>query len=329
MRYLKIGIPFSVLLFALFAKVTADDNWSEILWSGAMYVFTLTFGGVNYAAVKQCPMGIIKDMSNDPDKSEYEFSAGCLGYWSMALVSGALEVILTKYGTNRGWTYWSNIQTSQNLDNGGVAVKRSEMNNITIYGSNNINLAKTSNLDSIFSISHVKRDNYDWQLMHYGYAILSIGDHITNETIADNIATSEYAYPVTAVYQHSNGTILSTISSYDAIDNITPDTVNSNSGGLEKRSYGGQYLTYTAWGGNDELSALWILGNGINTQKEFESLIEIGENIGQPNSISDMKISEKFCLAIGDSSTRTQNSFVVGEVYYGAYGGLDDQCMSG
>lgn len=102
---------------------------------------------------------------------------------------------------------------------------------------------------------------------------------------------------------------------------------------LAKRDDNSGWASYTDWGTNqgyDQDYENWNYGYLVpNNYAE-----KLGNNIvsqTQPCTNSDLcyAIDNKYCLAVGYSDTRTEDSVAVGEVYNDAYGAVDGECYNG
>ncbi|KAK9364300.1 hypothetical protein V1509DRAFT_573048, partial [Lipomyces kononenkoae] len=141
---------------------------------------------------------------------------------------------------------------------------------------------------------------------------------------------------------HSHTLLAPDESLYDAIETLSryngKDYTMSNmlvqvATNMSKRDTTYQWQSFTGWGGNEGyIYDLEQWDEYQNFESEYNNndiMGVVGQTQPCDTSMECYFVYNKYCVAIGFSNQQGQDDAEVGEVYYMAYGGLDNQCEEG
>lgn len=119
-----------------------------------------------------------------------------------------------------------------------------------------------------------------------------------------------------------------TIESYDTFASAGGSNVSVSR--REYNDYGDTWVSYNAYGYDasvtqDAINEMYYvvegtseaLGYYVTTTKEY------------PSGLAEIDSVSKFCLAMAQDAIPGEKSIIVGEIYMGAYGGIDGECQGG
>ncbi|KAK9350814.1 hypothetical protein V1523DRAFT_418611 [Lipomyces doorenjongii] len=102
---------------------------------------------------------------------------------------------------------------------------------------------------------------------------------------------------------------------------------------LQKRGTTYQWISYTGWAGNTGYIGdleNWNEYTRFANEYEFDDVVGDIEQVQPCTTFPECyAVYDKYCTTIGMSRTQGIDDAEVGEVYYMAYGGLDNDCEQG
>ncbi|CCE64517.1 hypothetical protein TPHA_0I00100 [Tetrapisispora phaffii CBS 4417] len=244
-------------------------------------------------------------------------AVACLGWFATSLVLAAAGAAFAAYGTS-DWN-WEWEKT-------GVAISTRDSNIVSYTNTSNGQIiTKDTYLEDFFQEALMKREIVDWDLIQYYYITpYSIVSNASVPLAIDFTKNGNYV-PVTYSYMHSNGTMITTLTSKNDIASqheIFVAWINDSQ--LLKRDETATWWSYNTYGANP--GRCNDLEQHLNTyssdyKQDWE---QIGMAIA---SIDNNNIPSKFCLSASDGDTTVrENSAIVGEIYANQYGGIDGTC---
>lgn len=241
--------------------------------------------------------------------------AGVTGLWAiLTFVAGAA-------GTG-GWTYNSGSTTAN--------ARRQDLNTTVTLNGTSYNMHRDQfvfdEFDSLIrmhspqhghKINHVaKLNNYTSHIDMPSVYSFSTRFSFGNVSVIGDAKSVVDALKVHESCQMGNNCISDS-------SNTTSKRDNDDSG----------WVSYTDWGTNpgyDQDYEDWNYGYLVPhdyAEKLGGQLVEKTQSC--TNDIRCFAVANKYCLSLGYSQERTQDSVAVGEVYMNAYGGVDGDCMNG
>ncbi|GMM32055.1 hypothetical protein DAMA08_048000 [Martiniozyma asiatica (nom. inval.)] len=306
-----------------------DWKWAAI--DGAIGAFTTALVGANGLYYQACSPAILAAVGVAVPAALPASISACVVSGIALLLIDFATVMVTSEGVKAGWIYNSQSTgvTKRNYIHGDAGY-RHLAGNIFTHGHGH----HDQYLQSIFEqhAGHVMDNvtvaaplysNHTGYYEHFGYVIQHVnGNHLHTafgELGAEHDMIKTLGQFDGVNYQSGAAAVL-----HDKVTNTTR---------LDKRSGGSPWMSYTDWGTNVGYD------NDMLEWSEYKRMADeyaYGDGlgmVGQAQSCTNMAqcffIQSKMCFTSQMSSDRGQDDVASGEIYYGAYGGVDGQCDQG
>lgn len=255
---------------------------------------------------------------------------------ALLLISGATRMV-TSYGANAGWVYDPNSVVIGQRD--FFSIDDNSPNNhgyVPLMGNLHLpdNKYDGSYLHSLFAIhaEHLVNNitfatpvftNHTGSMEILGYAVghqSDLGHHVA----FGEVGTEEEMIMAMGKFNGSN--YVPGFRTKEYTDVATNHT-------LVKRDSGGSWMSFTDWGTNvgyDEDMLQWNEYQNFAREHSYDGGFGM---VDQVQSCTNMQqcygIKSKMCVTSQMSQQRGVDDIMSGEMYYGAYGGVDNECDSG
>lgn len=309
-------------------------GWQSALWTGGVYVFYGTWAGINTQMVARCPGGFYRSPQDVVQGTNERFSWECVGWYAAKVVVGGAGVACAQVTGQHlaGWVWPEGMDPAIS---GPEARSSSDIFQYRNSTSGFLQL-KDDTLENLFTNRLIKRDDNDWSLVDFYYDTPFNVSNQTYHWAVGNITDNRGDTPVIFSFLHNNGSIVTTATYFEAVPsallawNNFVGMASESDNAIEKRA-DNTWISYYIWGYQAE-DVCWLeVGFRVDDSSGDDwDEYNLGEGIGSytsPNLLPE--IDQKFCLAVGESSTRTSESVIVGEMYVNSYGGFDGDCWDG
>jgi hypothetical protein len=234
----------------------------------------------------------------------------CIGAYAVGALCSAIAAGIAAIGANHGWQWWKGSGTAERTFE--VSHYMPVLNN-TLYGGIGHTYDQYEVLESILG-STVS------DLTHIAVIYPNISGIIKRDTEDLMVTwTSNFTgWPITT-FCH-NDYLADTAKEYM--------NVFANASYITKRD-GGEWASFNTYGLNTDTAH--IVTDNMNAEADA-----VFQGIGNKLTVQIQPCSDdrcygtysKACLAAGQSSNMGQDSDIVGELYFNAYGGIDSECDS-
>lgn len=320
--------------------LAAVMNWAYAALGGGIYAFVGIADGMADSMDRLsdgfCPSGAIKLIAKEESENQSTASwrMHCVGYWVIYLGVKTLAAALTSGASGGGlgtaWQWYTGTSAE-----GGSPTKREEQTFKYMTQGNDTIMVVDNDLDDVFISSRLNKRSDEWTVLSYNYFI-PVDPLMASENAVKAIQNNFTSYPLTFSHKHSNGTIVLTATTRDDLHDVLNEFyawTSTTTDVVEKRS-NAQYLSCTIDGVNVGYSDWLVIadypdnGGGSNA---WDNAVAVGRLLtaSDGNSPYGVSVPAKFCFTLGESSARMNRNIFLGEMYVNAYGGFDQDCITG